>query len=83
MGVITDLPIALPQLIGAHTGDNIAEVILKVLKDFSISSSQVSYFMLDNASNNNTAIAAITDKMGFVTAHCRLRCGPHTFNLVG
>jgi hypothetical protein len=37
IGVITDLPIALPQLMGAHPGDNIAEVVLKVLEDFSIS----------------------------------------------
>jgi hypothetical protein len=38
-GVLIDLPIGLPQLIGAHSSDNIAQVVLTALKDFSILSS--------------------------------------------
>lgn len=82
-GNLIDLPIALPQLIGAHSGDNIAQVILSVLKDFGVSSSQVGYFMLDNATNNDAAIATISRKLGFNAAHRRLRCAPHTLNLIG
>jgi hypothetical protein len=82
-GLLIDLPIALPQLMGAHSGDNIAQAVLTVLKDFGISSSQVGYFMLDNASNNDSAIKAIADKIDFTAAHRRLCCAPHTLNLVG
>jgi hypothetical protein len=82
-GHLKDLPIALPQLMGAHSGDNMAQIVLSVLRDFSISSSQVGYFMLDNASNNDAAIVAIGDQMGFTAAHRRLRCAPHTLNLIG
>lgn len=82
-GLLIDLPIALPQLLGAHSGANMAQVVLTVLKDFGISSSRVGYFMLDNASNNDAAIASIADSIGFSTTHRRLRCAPHTLNLVG
>jgi hypothetical protein len=82
-GALIDLPIALPQLMGAHTGENMAEIVLKVFEDFGILPSQVGYFTLDNASNNDTAIASIANKMGFVATERRLRCGPHTLNLVG
>ena len=60
-----------------------AQVQLTVLEDFGISSSQLGYFTLDNASNNDTAIEAIGYKMGFIPAQRRLRCAPHTLNLVG
>jgi len=82
-GLLVDLPIALPQLIGTHSGDRMAQVVLTVLEDFGISSSQLGYFTLDNASNNDTAIEAIGYKMGFIPAQRRLRCAPHTLNLVG
>ena len=39
--------------------------------------------MLDNASNNDSAIAAMACKIGFDAVQRRLRCGPHTLNLVG
>jgi hypothetical protein len=82
-GDLIDLPIALPQLIGAHSGDNIAQVVLKVFKNFSILSSQVGYFVLDNAANDDTAIAVLGDALGFDPIKRRLRCAPHTINLVG
>jgi hypothetical protein len=37
--VLTDLLITLPQLTGVYSGDNIAQVVLTVLKDFGILSS--------------------------------------------
>jgi hypothetical protein len=39
--------------------------------------------MLDNASNNNSAIKAIADKIDFTAAYRCLCCAPHTLNLVG
>ncbi|KAI2483714.1 hypothetical protein Ptr902_06031 [Pyrenophora tritici-repentis] len=78
-----DLPIDLPQLAGAHTGEAIAETIIKTLEAYSITREKLGYFVLDNAANNNTAIAAVARAYDFDAAHRRLRCGPHTLNLVG
>jgi hypothetical protein len=82
-GVIQDLPIDLPQLTGAHTGDAIAAVISKTLKAYGITSEKLGYFVLDNAANNDTAIAALALEYNFNPIYRRLRCGPHTLNLVG
>jgi hypothetical protein len=82
-GKLIDLPIALPQLLGAHTGDRIAEVVLKSLEEFGITAHNLGYFMLDNAYNNDAAIDQIAQQMGFTASHRRLRCGAHTLNLVG
>jgi hypothetical protein len=82
-GKLRDLPIALPQLTGAHSGEKIAEVVLSILQEFGISSRTIGYFVLDNASNNDTTIHAIAQKLGFNATYRRLRCGPHTLNLIG
>ena len=49
--------IALPAIEGQHTGANIAEVMLKVTEDYGISK-QSGYYMLDSATNNDTAVAS-------------------------
>ena len=82
-GNLQDLPIALPQLTGAHSGQKMADVVLKTLDLFSINAQTVGYFVLDNASNNDVAVAAISQKLGFSASDRRHRCGPHTLNLVG
>jgi hypothetical protein len=81
--VTQDLPIDLPQLAGAHTGDAIAATISKTLKTYGITLAKLGYFVLDNAANNNTAITALSLEYNFNPTHRRLRCGPHTLNLVG
>jgi hypothetical protein len=53
-GDLQDLPIALPQLTGAHSGERMAEVVSQTLRQFNINSCTVGYFMLDNASNNDS-----------------------------
>jgi hypothetical protein len=82
-GIIRDLPLAIPQLTGAHTGVRIAEVVAEILRRFGVSASTVGYFVLDNAAANNAAVAHLANKYGFDAAHRRLRCAPHTLNLVG
>jgi hypothetical protein len=84
-GRLCDLPIALPQLTGAHSGEKIAEVVLTILQNFGISTRNIGYFVLDNASNNDTAIEAIarSPEWSFNAVHRRLCCGPHTLNLIG
>jgi hypothetical protein len=82
-GIVRDLPLAIPQLTGAHTGIRIAEVVAEILRRFGVSASTVGYFILDNAAANNAAVAHLANKYGFDAAHRRLRCAPHTLNLVG
>ncbi|KAH7563688.1 Dimerhypothetical proteinTnphypothetical proteinhAT domainhypothetical proteincontaining protein [Bipolaris maydis] len=81
-GNIVDLPIALPQLTGAHTGERIAEIVLETLRQFNVDSDCIGYFVLDNARNNDAAVDAIARMVGFDASHRRLRCGPHTINLI-
>ncbi|KAI2479361.1 hypothetical protein Ptr902_09572 [Pyrenophora tritici-repentis] len=80
--VIQDLPIALPHLVGSHTGDAIADTIKKTLQEYSIGSDKLGYFVLDNAANNDTAVSSLAHAYDFNAAHQRLRCGPHTLNLI-
>ncbi|KAI2484851.1 Dimer-Tnp-hAT domain containing protein [Pyrenophora tritici-repentis] len=80
---LRDVPIALPQLSGAHSGEMMAEVVIETLQDFGINAQLISYFVLDNASNNDCTVEVLAHKYGFNAAHRRLRCGPHTLNLVG
>jgi hypothetical protein len=83
-GGFVDLPIALPQSMGAHSGGNMAEVVYSTLKKFGVGPATIGYFVLDNAYNNNdTAIVTLASKMAFNAAHHRLRCDPHTINLIG
>jgi hypothetical protein len=77
--------IAIRQLKGPHTGENQAEIIIEVIKDYKLGK-HIGYFITDNASNNNTAIQ-------FVLEHFypsmpekrrlarRLRCLGHVINL--
>jgi hypothetical protein len=82
-GNLVDLPIALPQLMGAHSGENMAEIVYSTLQKFGVGPRTIGYFVLDNASNNDTAIASLAQKISFNVTHRRLRCGPHTLNLIG
>jgi hypothetical protein len=50
---------------------------------YGITLANVGYFVLDNASNNDTAVAALALAFGLTPSYRRLRCGPHTLNLVG
>ncbi|KAI0603647.1 hypothetical protein TUN205_12142, partial [Pyrenophora tritici-repentis] len=44
---------------------------------------KLGYFVLDNAANNDTAVSSLAHAYDFNAAHRRLRCGPHTLNLIG
>jgi hypothetical protein len=84
-GELQDLPIALPQLTGAHTSEWMAKVVVATLQKFEIAPHNVSYFVLDNASNNDSTIATVARQLefNFNPVYRRLRCGPHTLNLIG
>jgi hypothetical protein len=82
-GELRDLPIALPQLTGSYSGERIGEIVLTTLQSFSISADKASYFILNNATNNDTTINFLARKLKFNKLYCCLRCGPHTLNLIG
>lgn len=76
------LLLGLPSVQGRHTGENLADEVASMLADFGIDSSRLGYFVLDNARNNDTAVAALADEFDFEPEHRRLRCLGHILNLV-
>ena len=56
---IESILIGFRELCGPYSGENIAEVVDKVLQDFSIPPGKLGYFILDNAINNDTCITAL------------------------
>jgi len=80
--------IALPKLYGAHTEANIGKAILDTLDLYNITE-MLGYFMLDNATSNDTAVEAITKELRhrgvtltISAKEARLRCSGHIINLV-
>lgn len=76
------LVLGLPSVHGRHTGENLADEVASMLAEFGIDSSRLGYFVLDNARNNDTAMAALADEFNFNPEHRRLRCLGHILNLV-
>ncbi|PZC88553.1 hypothetical protein A1F95_10865, partial [Pyrenophora tritici-repentis] len=60
--VVIDLPIALPQLTGSHSGDRIGDTIARTLEEFNISHTKLGYFVLDNAYSNDRAVAHMAEQ---------------------
>lgn len=53
--------VSLRELNGQHTGDNQAQLIYTVLEEYGILS-KVGYFMMDNASNNDTMMLSLSNR---------------------
>jgi hypothetical protein len=82
--------IGMPRVSGAHTGANIASAVADVLQLYNIGQ-KLGYMMLDNATNNDTAVKAVHDELAerdiepltiMTTGERRLRCFGHILNLV-
>jgi hypothetical protein len=73
--------LATPKQSSSHAGVNIADQVIKVIEDFGIQS-RLGYFVLDNASNNDTAMRSIAEYFKLDAKQCRLRCAGHIINLV-
>jgi hypothetical protein len=56
--------LSIPELTSRHTGNNIANGVAAIITEFNISN-KLRYFILDNASNNNTYIQALGEEFGF------------------
>lgn len=73
--------LALRSTYGSHTGETMMEHLQEVIKDYRISN-KLSFFMADNASNNDKAIRLLAAHFDFHPTKSRLRCTGHTTNLV-
>ncbi|KAI1664108.1 hypothetical protein L13192_12049 [Pyrenophora tritici-repentis] len=80
-GVVQDFVLGLPELPRQHSGVNIASVIATTLTKFRVNKDSIGYFMLNNAYNNNTAVASLANLYGFGALERRLRCCCHILNL--
>jgi len=78
--------LAIREVPGEHSGENIANVVYPVMKEYNIHS-RFGYFVGDNASNNNTSIEWLDQLMrndgyeGFDPVKRRLRCFAHEMQL--
>jgi hypothetical protein len=68
--------------LSSHTRANIADHLFDVLKEYQISGNQIAYFAANNATNNDTALTALSERVAIDPVASRLRCTGHIFNLV-
>jgi hypothetical protein len=52
--------LALREVSGEHTGENQSEEVLQVVKEYRFAS-KLGYFMMDNASNNDTLVQSVSE----------------------
>ncbi|TFK58543.1 hypothetical protein BDN72DRAFT_781960, partial [Pluteus cervinus] len=75
------------ELIGEHSGENMADAVWDTLTRLNIAHRIFIFtFMLDNASNSDTLVSGIEDRakkagVAFNAKWARLRCLPHTVHL--
>src|SRR5437667_11923362 len=75
------LLLSLPSIDESHSGTNIADGVTAIIKQFGLHE-RIGYFVLDNASNCDTAIECLAEIFNFKTKEHRLWCAAHIFNLV-
>lgn len=64
-----------------HNGVLIAASVVPVIKDYRFED-KLGFFVLDNASSNNTCVAEPARLFGFNANEHRLRCIGHILNLI-
>jgi len=69
--------LGLPKVTGRHTGKNIAEAIKKTLHEYGLDERARGCYVLDNATNNDTAV----DILEGPQSRKRLRCSCHVLDL--
>ena len=58
-GMLETITLALKEVIGVHEGKNLAPVLMEVIKEWGIAS-RLGFFVLDNATNNDTMMQCIS-----------------------
>jgi hypothetical protein len=80
MGEIKDFVLGLPELHRQHNSVNAAGIVAATLTNFEVDKDSVGYFVLNNASDNETTVANLADLYSFEAPERRLRCCCHIFN---
>jgi hypothetical protein len=57
--VLEETVLAVKEIEGSHKGENLAPVVMEVIREWGIAS-KLGYIVMDNASNNDTMMAAIS-----------------------
>ena len=76
--------LGLRDTLGSHTGANMADHLLSVINDFQIGH-QIAFFIADNASNNDKALAVLSSYLPSLKidpVKQRLRYSSHIYNLM-
>ena len=79
--------LAIREVLGGHTGENISNTVYQVAQEYNIVES-LGYFMMDGATNNDTCIQHLDERIqedggvGFNAQERRLRCFAHIMNRV-
>ena len=73
--------LAIRQLKGGHSGENIAASVLRVIKEYKIRD-RVGFLVLDNASSNGILRSLYPDMSEEARKRRRLRCLAHVTNLI-
>jgi hypothetical protein len=75
--------LGLHRLRGPHSGENIAEAVLEVIRKYELTGDMIGWFVLDNARSNDTCVAEILKALGIddTVERRRLRCLGHIINL--
>jgi hypothetical protein len=68
--------------LSSYTSANITNLLFDILKDYQISSNQIAYFAADNATNNDTALKHLLERVTLDLVTLRLRYAGYIYNLV-
>lgn len=60
-GTLTQALLALQEMEGSHTGENICHAFISIVEEYNIRD-RIGYFMMDNATNNDTFIDCLAEK---------------------
>lgn len=74
--------IGLRRVIGSHAGEVIAEQVIQVIQEYGMEK-RLGYFVLDNATSNDTCVKAILHQLrpNLIKKERRLRCVGHIINI--
>lgn len=72
----------LRRVIGSHAGEVIAEQVIQVIQEYGMEK-RLGYFVLDNATSNDTCVKAILHQLrsNLIKKERRLRCVGHIINI--
>lgn len=70
------------RLLGPHSGENMGKALANALATYSIESSQIGAFVVDNASSNKDMLEELSRHYIIDLPACHLRCIGHIINLI-